>query len=390
MDRVPSKRRAVGEWRYALLVQVILALDQGTTSSRAILFDEGGNIVASAQKELKQFYPRPGWVEHDPREIASSQMEVAAEARAKVPHAKVRAIGITNQRETTILWDRETGEPIANAIVWQDRRTAPLCEELRAQGHEQLFRERTGLVLDPYFSATKIRWLLDHTNVDPKRLAFGTVDTWLVWQLTGGRVHVTDVTNASRTLLFDIHRREWDDELLRIVNIPRSILPRVVSSSEVVGETEDGIPIAGIAGDQQAALFGQRCIAPGMTKNTYGTGCFIVMHTGDRAVVSKHGLLTTVAAEGPLSSVLGPRTRPPSVNNRGPRPEARGLVSSRSKAASSSLAPRCNGCATACASFEPRPRSRRWRRRSLTTEASSSSPPSPASAPRTGIRTRAA
>ena len=303
MDCVPAKRGAVGEWRYALLVQVILALDQGTTSSRAILFDEGGNIVASAQKELKQIYPRPGWVEHDPREIASSQMEVAAEARAKVPHAKVRAIGITNQRETTILWDRETGEPIANAIVWQDRRTAPLCETLRAQGYEQLFRERTGLVLDPYFSATKIRWLLDHTNVDPKRLAFGTVDTWLVWQLTGGRVHVTDVTNASRTLLFDIHRSEWDDELLRIVNIPRSILPRVVSSSEVVGETEDGIPIAGIAGDQQAALFGQRCIAPGMAKNTYGTGCFIVMHTGERAVESKHGLLTTVAAVQALSLI---------------------------------------------------------------------------------------
>ncbi|HEX7420526.1 MAG TPA: glycerol kinase GlpK [Thermoanaerobaculia bacterium] len=277
-------------------MQVILALDQGTTSSRAILFDEGGDIVASAQKEFKQIYPQPGWVEHDPREIASSQMEVAAEARAKVPHAKVRAIGITNQRETTILWDRKSGEPIANAIVWQDRRTAALCEELRAQGHEPLFRERTGLVLDPYFSGTKIRWLLDHTNVDPDRLAFGTVDTWLVWQLTGGRVHVTDVTNASRTLLFDIHRGELDDELLRILRIPRSMLPKVVSSSEVVGETSDGIPIAGIAGDQQAALFGQRCIAPGMAKNTYGTGCFIVMHTGDRAVVSQHGLLTTRAA----------------------------------------------------------------------------------------------
>ena len=270
-------------------MKAILALDQGTTSSRAILFDEAGRIVASAQKEITQIYPQPGWVEHDAREIAKTQLDVIAQ----LPKAEIAAIGITNQRETTVLWDRVTGQPIANAIVWQDRRTASMCDELRQ--YEDLFRERTGLVLDPYFSGTKIRWLLDRTSIDPKRLAFGTIDTWLIWQLTGGRVHVTDVTNASRTLLFDIRRREWDDELLRILRIPREILPKVVSSSEVVGETNDGIPIAGIAGDQQAALFGQRCITPGMAKNTYGTGCFIVMNTGDQFVRSHHGLLTTAA-----------------------------------------------------------------------------------------------
>src|SRR5438309_3771150 len=266
----------------------ILALDQGTTSSRAIVFNAAGEVVASAQRELRQIYPQPGWVEHDPREIVASQLAVAKEVSA---NRKIAAIGITNQRETTILWDRRTGEPIANAIVWQDRRTASMCDELRE--YEPLFRERTGLVLDPYFSATKIRWLLDH--IGGRNLAFGTVDSWLIWKLTGGRVHVTDATNASRTLLFDIHRGDWDDELLRILKIPREILPRVVSSSEVVGETADGIPIAGIAGDQQAALFGQRCTSPGMAKNTYGTGCFIVMNTGDRAVASKHGLLATIA-----------------------------------------------------------------------------------------------
>jgi len=272
---------------------MILALDQGTTSSRAIVFDAMGSVVASVQRELRQIYPQPGWVEHDPREIASSQLEVAAEASRNFD---IAAIGITNQRETTILWDRATGEPIANAIVWQDRRTAAMCDALRE--YEPLFRERTGLVLDPYFSGTKIRWLLECGGLPPlSHLAFGTVDTWLIWQLTGGRVHVTDATNASRTLLFNIHTGEWDDELLRILKIPREILPKVVSSSEVVGETADGIPIAGIAGDQQAALFGQRCISPGMAKNTYGTGCFIVMHTGNRAVVSKHGLLTTLTAD---------------------------------------------------------------------------------------------
>ncbi len=272
---------------------MILALDQGTTSSRAILFDRSGSIAAVAQKEFRQIYPQPGWVEHDPREIAKTQIGVMREA---IGTRKVDAIGITNQRETTIVWDRRTGEPVYNAIVWQDRRTADICARLKE--HEPLFRERTGLVLDPYFSGTKIRWLLDHVNRDPERLAFGTVDTWLVWNLTGGRVHVTDVTNASRTLLFNIVKRDWDDDLLRILGIPRSMLPRVVSPSEVVGETSDGIPIAGIAGDQQAALFGQRCTSPGMAKNTYGTGCFIVLHTGDRFVHSQHGLLTTTTADG--------------------------------------------------------------------------------------------
>ncbi|HUF26086.1 MAG TPA: glycerol kinase GlpK [Gemmatimonadaceae bacterium] len=282
-------------------MKAILALDQGTTSSRAILFDERGSIAAVAKKELRQIYPRPGWVEHDPGEIASTQLAVAAEAVAQVPGVELVAIGITNQRETTLLWDRDSGKPVANAIVWQDRRTAALCDELR--GHEPLFRKKTGLLLDPYFSGTKIRWLLDRLGAGP-RLAFGTVDSWLIWQLTAGRVHVTDATNASRTLLFDIHRREWDDELLGILGIPREMLPAVVSSSEVVGETASGlpipagIPIAGIAGDQQAALFGQRCTRPGMAKNTYGTGCFIVMNTGENAVESKHGLLTTVTAEG--------------------------------------------------------------------------------------------
>jgi glycerol kinase len=288
-QRPARKRRQAA----ALQMNAILALDQGTTSSRAIVFDADGTIVASAQREFRQIYPQPGWVEHDPREIASSQLEVAAEVSR---NRDIAAIGITNQRETTILWDRKTGEPIANAIVWQDRRTAAMCDELRE--YEPLFRERTGLVLDPYFSGTKIKYLLECGGLPPlSRLAFGTVDTWVIWNLTGGRVHVTDATNASRTLLFNIHTRDWDDELLRILKIPREILPRVVSSSEVVGETADGIPIAGIAGDQQAALFGQRCIHPGMAKNTYGTGCFIVMNTGDRAVKSQHGLLATLAVD---------------------------------------------------------------------------------------------
>jgi glycerol kinase len=269
----------------------VLALDQGTTSSRAIVFDEQGRVAKVAQREFRQIYPQPGWVEHDPMEIARTQLEVASEAAKGF---EIAAIGITNQRETTIVWDRKSGKPIANAIVWQDRRTAAMCDALRE--YEPLFRERAGLVLDPYFSATKIRWLLDHSDADPEQLAFGTVDTWLIWQLTQGRVHVTDITNASRTLLFDIHRRTWDDELLEIMRIPREMLPRVVSSSEVVGQTADGIPIAGIAGDQQAALFGQRCTRAGTAKNTYGTGCFIVMNTGDRIVQSRHGLLATCAA----------------------------------------------------------------------------------------------
>ena len=275
-------------------MKAVLALDQGTTSSRAILFDASGSVVAVAQKEFSQIYPQPGWVEHDPREILATQLAVADEATAMVPGVEVVAIGITNQRETTILWDRATGEPIANAIVWQDRRTASMCDELRP--HEPLFRRKTGLVLDPYFSATKIRWLLDRCG-RRSNLAFGTVDSWLIWHLTGGRAHVTDATNASRTLIYDIHRHDWDEELLHLLNIPREILPRVVSSSEVVGHTRDGVPIAGIAGDQQAALFGQRCTRAGMAKNTYGTGCFVVMHTGDQPVDSKQKLLTTVTAD---------------------------------------------------------------------------------------------
>jgi glycerol kinase len=285
----------------------ILALDQGTTSSRAIVFDHHGLIRAVAQREFEQFFPRPGRVEHDAGEIWATQLAVAREAleAAGLTAADVAAIGITNQRETTVVWDRETGRPIHHAIVWQDRRTSDFCGALKAEGHEALFRERTGLVLDPYFSGTKVRWLLDHVEGARARaaagtLAFGTIDTWLVWNLTGGRVHVTDPSNASRTLLFNIHTGDWDDELLGILDVPRSLLPDVRSSSEVYGETGGGlfdaaIPIAGIAGDQQAALFGQLCTKPGMVKNTYGTGCFMLMNTGTEAVPSQNNLLTTVA-----------------------------------------------------------------------------------------------
>jgi len=281
-------------------MKCVLALDQGTTSSRAIVFDAGGRPVSIAQREFRQIFPRPGWVEHDAEEIWSSQIAVAAEALARAPDAEVVAIGITNQRETTVLWDRATGKPVANAIVWQDRRTASICDELRE--HEALCRARTGLVLDAYFSATKFRWLLDQRSADG--LAFGTIDTWLVWNLTKGRCHITDATNASRTLLYDIHRHVWDDELLSIFGVPRALLPDVRKSSEIYGVTAEGlpipagIPIAGIAGDQQAALFGQRCTRAGMAKNTYGTGSFIVMHTGDAVVESQHGLLSTVAVDG--------------------------------------------------------------------------------------------
>ncbi len=281
------------------VVKAILALDQGTTSSRAILFDVRGSVLAVAQREFRQFYPQPGWVEHDAQEIWRTQIDVAAECIARVPDVEVAAIGITNQRETTVVWDRATGTPIANAIVWQDRRTASYCDELRAAGHEALFRARTGLLLDPYFSGTKLRWLLQNTK--EQNLAFGTIDSWLVWNLTRGRTHATDVTNASRTLLFDIHRCQWDDELLSILGIPRSLLPDVRSSSEIVATTAEGlpipagIPIAGIAGDQHAALFGQRCTRAGMAKNTYGTGSFVVMNTGGEAVSSSHGLLSTPA-----------------------------------------------------------------------------------------------
>ncbi|HYC61103.1 MAG TPA: glycerol kinase GlpK [Thermoanaerobaculia bacterium] len=280
-------------------MHAILALDQGTTSSRAILFDSRGSVLGIAQREFQQFYPRPGWVEHDAEEIWRTQIEVAAECIASVPGVEIAAIGITNQRETTVVWDRATGKPIANAIVWQDRRTAEYCDELRAAGHEAVFRERTGLLLDPYFSGTKLRWLLQQTQ--NTNLAFGTIDSWLIWNLTRGATHATDVTNASRTLLFDIHRCAWDEELCRILEIPRSLLPEVHSSSGVVAKTAAGlpipagIPIAGIAGDQQAALFGQRCTRAGMAKNTYGTGSFVVMNTGSDAVTSTHGLLSTIA-----------------------------------------------------------------------------------------------
>ena len=285
----------------------ILALDQGTTSSRAILFNHSGEITSVAQRDYTQHFPKPGWVEHDPEEIWSSQISVAAEAIAKkgVSGLDIAAIGITNQRETTIIWDRETSEPIYNAIVWQDRRTAKYCDELKAQGLTDMIREKTGLILDAYFSGTKVKWILDNVpgareKAEQGKLCFGTVDTWLVWKLTRGKMHITDVSNASRTLLLNIHTGEWDEELLKLFNIPKAILPEVKQSSEVYGETSTTlfstkIPIAGIAGDQQAALFGQLCTEPGMAKNTYGTGCFLLMNTGEKAVLSKNNLLTTIA-----------------------------------------------------------------------------------------------
>jgi glycerol kinase len=285
----------------------ILSLDQGTTSSRALLFDDRGAVRSAAQREFAQIFPKPGWVEQDPEEIASSQIAVALEAltQAHVQPSSVAAIGITNQRETTIIWDRATGNPIYNAIVWQDRRTAAFCQQLKAQGHENLIQQRTGLLIDSYFSASKISWVLEHVPnarqlADADRLAFGTVDTWLIWKLSGGRVHVTDASNASRTMLFNLHSGGWDNDLLDLFRIPASMLPAVRPSSEVYGEVTcvaglAGISIAGIAGDQQAALFGQRCTSPGLTKNTYGTGCFMLQSTGERAVASTHRLLTTVA-----------------------------------------------------------------------------------------------
>jgi glycerol kinase len=289
----------------------LLALDQGTTSSRAIVFAASGEIISIAQREFKQHFPHPGWVEHDAEEIWTSQRDVACEAlaSAKLSSADVAAIGITNQRETVVVWDRTTGKPIHRAIVWQDRRTAAVCDRLRADGREPMVSHKTGLLLDPYFSATKTAWILDHVAgardaANAGKLACGTVDSWLIYKLTGGKEHVTDVSNASRTLLLDIHSGEWDDELLACFNVPRSMLPAVRSSSEVYGKvdgTQDiatelrGIPIAGIAGDQQAALFGQACFTPGATKNTYGTGCFMLMNTGPNAVQSKNKLLTTVA-----------------------------------------------------------------------------------------------
>lgn len=284
----------------------ILALDQGTTSSRALLFDEQGAIRAVAQREFEQIFPQPGWVEHNPAQIASSQIAVALEVleKAKVQPRDMAAIGIANQRETTIVWNRETGEPVMNAIVWQDRRTADFCEQLRRQGHAPLIQQRTGLLIDSYFSASKISWILENvpgarTFAEQGRLAFGTVDTWLLWNLTGGHVHATDVSNASRTMLFNIHKREWDRELLDLFRVPLSMMPEVRSSSGVFGKALtdglEGIPITGIAGDQQAALFGQQCTHPGLTKNTYGTGCFMLQNTGMRAVDSKNRLVSTIA-----------------------------------------------------------------------------------------------
>ncbi len=289
------------------MTRFILALDQGTTSSRAIVFDAEGRVRGQAQKEFRQIFPQPGWVEHDPRDIWSTQFGVAQEAiaAAGLRAPDVAAIGLTNQRETTLIWDRKTGQPIHNAIVWQDRRTAPLCDRLRAEGHAETFQRKTGLLIDAYFSGTKIAWLLDHVDgarakAERGDLAFGTVDTWLVWNLSGGALHITDASNASRTLMYDIHAGTWDDELLRILNVPRGLLPEVRDSSAVYGETAAGLfgartPIAGIAGDQQAATFGQVCTKRGMAKNTYGTGCFMLMNTADEAVPSQNQLLTTVA-----------------------------------------------------------------------------------------------
>jgi len=285
----------------------VLALDQGTTSSRAILFDKNGNAIASAQKEFKQYFPKPGWVEHDPMEIWNSQLEVARQVlnENKVSAKDIAAIGITNQRETTVVWNRATGKPIHNAIVWQDRRTASICDKLKKKGLEKDFAKRTGLVVDAYFSGTKVQWILDNVKgarqqAEKGELAFGTVDSWLVWNLTAGKAHITDYSNASRTLLFNIVDLKWDKTLLKALDVPASVLPEVKNSSELYAETEatlfgGAIPIAGMAGDQQAALFGQACFAPGMAKNTYGTGCFMLMNTGEKFVQSKKGLLTTIA-----------------------------------------------------------------------------------------------
>jgi glycerol kinase len=290
-------------------MRCVLALDQGTTSSRAIVFDERGAARALAQKEFRQHFPRPGWVEHDALEILGTQLACARAAlkRAKLDAKRVTAIGITNQRETTVVWDRRTGKPVHRAIVWQDRRTAARCDALKREGLEETVRAKTGLVLDPYFSATKLEWLLDNVSGLRARagrgeLAFGTIDTWLAWQLSGGKLHVTDPSNASRTMLYDIHRGQWDEELLRIFRVPRSMLPEVLPSAHVYGVSAKGVlgaelPIAGIAGDQQAALFGQGCHEAGMAKNTYGTGCFLLLNTGDKAIASRNGLITTCAAQ---------------------------------------------------------------------------------------------
>ncbi|MFG6120983.1 glycerol kinase GlpK [Thalassobacillus sp. B23F22_16] len=286
----------------------ILSIDQGTTSSRAILFDEAGTIVGTGQKEFEQFFPKPGWVEHDANEIWTSVLACIADVLRKtdIEPSQVAGIGITNQRETTVVWDKNTGKPVYKAIVWQSRQTEGICKDLREQGHNDLFRDKTGLLLDPYFSGTKVKWILDNVEgarekADNGDLLFGTIDSWLVYKLTGGKVHITDYSNASRTLMFNIYDLKWDDELLDILGVPKSMLPEVKQSSEVYGNTVDyhffghEVPIAGIAGDQQAALFGQACFEKGMAKNTYGTGCFMLMNTGEKGVKSEHGLLTTLA-----------------------------------------------------------------------------------------------
>ncbi len=286
----------------------VLAIDQGTTSSRAILFDRQGQIAGIAQREFGQIFPQPGWVEHNPREIMTSVYTTITELLndAQVDASAISSIGITNQRETAVVWDRATGQPVYNAIVWQSRQTMDICEQLKADGHEDMVRAKTGLLIDAYFSGTKVKWILDHVEGARERaergeLAFGTIDSWLIWNLTGGRVHVTDYSNAARTLMYNIHTLRWDEELLAMLDVPASMLPEVRSSSEVYANTQpqhflgERVPIAGIAGDQQAALFGQACFEPGMAKNTYGTGCFALMHTGDKAVASKSGLLTTIA-----------------------------------------------------------------------------------------------
>ncbi len=290
-------------------MKYVLALDQGTTSSRAIVFDERGAIRASAQKEFRQIFPRPGWVEHDAEEIWRSQLACARAVlrKARLNPARLAAIGITNQRETVVVWDRKSGRPAHNAIVWQDRRTAARCDELKKEGLAETIRAKTGLVIDPYFSATKLEWLLDNVaglraRAERGELAFGTVDTWIAWKLSGGALHVTDPSNASRTMLYDIHRGEWDEELLAIFRVPRAMLPQVLPSSHRHGASAKNVlgaevPIAGIAGDQQAALFGQGCHQPGMAKNTYGTGCFLLLNTGSKSIASKNGLLTTCAAQ---------------------------------------------------------------------------------------------
>lgn len=288
-------------------MKYIMALDQGTTSSRCIIFDKSGSIVSMAQKEIKQIYPSTGWIEHDPIEIWATQFGVAVEAllMGNLQAKDIAALGITNQRETTVVWDKRTGIPVYNAIVWQCRRTAGICEELKKLGYEDMIKEKTGLILDPYFSGTKIKWILDNVpkareEAERGNLIFGNIDSWLIWNLTKGQVHITDYTNASRTMLFNIHTLKWDEEILKLLNIPKAMLPEVKSSSELYGYTNkvlfgEEIPIAGDAGDQQAALFGQTCFKEGSAKNTYGTGCFMLMNTGGKAVASKHGLLTTIA-----------------------------------------------------------------------------------------------